>query len=107
MAQFPDIKTVIDRTGCVGYQDFDSQGNPTFESRVPASFDKNVSISGSLTVTGGNILYSFTVSKGGSELVDLEQLDTFMEPGEVLTIAAAANSGTSDIDVAATWIEER
>lgn len=57
------------------------------------------------TVTGGVALKTFRLSKLESKDLEMEPLDIELVRGETLTIAAATDSGTSDIGAAITWRE--
>ncbi len=57
-------------------------------------------------VSGGIQKYAFTLAKSTATNIDLTDIDFNVIPGEVLTIAAKTTSGTSDIDVSLSWIED-
>jgi hypothetical protein len=58
------------------------------------------------TVTGGTQKYAFTVAKTGDAIINLQQLFSIIAPGETITLAAKASSGTTDVDMSLTWIED-
>jgi len=64
---------------------------------------------GSAITTGGaneEEIGTFSLSKSGSIVDDLKKFEIRMAPGDVLTVAVQATSGTTDASVSLTWIED-
>lgn len=60
------------------------------------------------TLTGGDLIESFTVEKGSDTIIDLTSLKTELLPDQTFTIAARTISGTGAIVTASiTWKEEK
>lgn len=59
------------------------------------------------TVTGGSIKYSFTLGKTSNVIINMLDLESVLIPGEMVTFAAKTDSGTSDVDISMSWIEEQ
>ncbi len=58
------------------------------------------------TVTGGKNRGTFSLAKADGFFQDLKDLEITIFPGDTLTIAARASSGTTDVIASPTWIED-
>ncbi len=80
-------------------------GTPSY-----TDIDTNVSIAeydtAGTTISGGRVLFAPTLAKSDSRTVDLSPWRILLNPGDMITIAAKASSGTIDAEVSLTWVEE-
>lgn len=66
-----------------------------------AQFDVTATV-----ISGGTVKFAVTQSDTSSSVTDLQEYDLVLEPGDVMTIAASSNTGTHDVDVALSYIED-
>lgn len=71
------------------------------ESESSVEFDED-----GTTVTGNTQVANISLGKTDSKPINLKDLDIKLEPGDILTIAAKTNSGTTEISASATWTED-
>jgi hypothetical protein len=57
------------------------------------------------TITGGTELFTIYVTTSAS-LVDLTMYNIYLQPGQVLCVAARTESGTADVTASLSWIED-
>ena len=60
----------------------------------------------SSVITGGSILSSFALSKTDSIYISEKEFETFLSPGETVTISAKVASGTSAVVATINWLED-
>jgi hypothetical protein len=57
------------------------------------------------SISGGTLVYSFSLAKSGSSGEDLSDLSLFLQAGESFTITAQSTSA-SDVSVTLSWGED-
>lgn len=80
-------------------------GSPSYNDISANTSVVDYDIAGT-TVTGGKEIIAFSPSKAGGDTVPMQDLNIELLPGETLTVAVAATSGTTDATVATTWRED-
>lgn len=90
-------------------------GVPAYTPVSGATADNGVSITGGNSITsydtaassstGGTYIFNMTLNSPGSMTTDLTPFDIFIQPGEVLTIAAVCSSSNT-VAISIDWFEE-
>jgi hypothetical protein len=58
------------------------------------------------TITNGDIIFTEILGKEESATVNLKDLDIFLNPTDILTVSATTPSGSVEVFVSLTWIED-
>ena len=58
------------------------------------------------TLTGGEPIFTLSVSKSDGDLIDLSPYNIVLEPGEILTLSIEATSSTTDTTGSLVWSEK-
>lgn len=58
------------------------------------------------TVTGGKEVFVIALGKSDTAVLDLQKYDIELDRNDVLTIAAKATTGTTDVSASVTWLED-
>ena len=82
-------------------------GTPTWSDVSAANSVIETSTAGDYT-SGGKLVFTLSVAPSGSEFFDLTPVDTFLAPGDVLTLVGYIGTGGAggDISLSATWRED-
>jgi hypothetical protein len=79
-------------------------GSPVY---ISASVDSVMTYTtSSLLTNGGSSLATFVLGKTDSFYLSEKDFETFLSPGETLTIAGNVNGGTSTVVAAVNWLED-
>lgn len=84
--------------------------NATFSAALvytSTSVDSTMTYSNTASiVNNGSVLATFVLGKVDSIFISENDFETFISPGETLSIAASVSSGTSAISVGINWLED-
>ena len=104
--QFDRITVACDGTKTV---DFRLYRNPDLRTAVWSNLDASNSIaqldSSATTLTGGVLVYAFSVGKTADAEVQFETLGTFLQAGDVFTLTALSTNAT-DVSASFLWVED-
>jgi hypothetical protein len=59
------------------------------------------------SLTGGRVIATLGIGNGNRESINLKDFETYVETNDILTIAAASVTATTDITVGLSWEEEQ
>jgi hypothetical protein len=80
-------------------------GSPSYSDISANTSVVSYDIAGT-TLTGGEPIFTISVSKSTGDVIDLSQYNIVLEPGETLTLSVEATSSTTDATGSLVWSEQ-